>query len=250
MTTLLVGHALADGTPLGPTLRELGASEAAREAEAGQLDGSLRRLGFSEELQVMARLWPAALQPARVRLSALPTALIFQLPMAQTLGYLALIGLLQGFSLLLLFEKILPQLQELGVENGAELRALTMAPAGLLLLAAGISAGLLLSARHRAGWRGHYDRARQAALAAGMAEAGAPLAVRQTLDETLTALDSAGANVPELDQVTTQSLALAEQAHRREVAVVRLVGIGGLMLIGLAVLSSIYRTLSAISVPL
>lgn len=253
MRTLLVGHALADGAPIGEALREIGERKAAADAEAGRLEESLSHLGFDPELRAMAALWPAAIRPTHARLSALPSPLIFQLPMAQTLGYLALVAFLQGAALLLLLSRILPQLEAMGAEAGADLpiQALRLAPVGLLLLVVLLPAGLILWSRHgRQTWRRHYERARQAAMAAGMAAAGAPQEARQALGAKLTALARSGAGVAELDTVAAQSLVLAEQAHHREVAAVRLLGIGGLVVIGGSVLASIYQTLAAISVPL
>lgn len=253
MTTLLVSHALTDGLPLAGALREIGEPGPARDAEAGELDACLRHLGFPEDLRLLARLWPAALRPARTRLSALPSPLLFQLSMAQTLGYLALIATLQASALVLLSQKILPHFEAMGAELGTTLpiRSLTMAPLLLVLLAVLLPAGLLTwTSRSRRSWRHHHDQARHAAMATGMVEADAPLEARRALSAHLSTPDHASADIAELELITTQSLALAEQAHHRSLAVVRTVGIGGLVLIATAVLTAVYRTLALISVPL
>ena len=253
MTTLLVGHAMAEDIPLGALLREVGQPAAASDAEAGRLEQCLNQLQLSTDLTTIAKLWPAALRPAQRRLDALPSPLLFQLPMIQTLLWLVLIGVIQGWVIGALSLRVFPTLAVIGAEAGSSLSAdaLNVAPVGVVVFAVLLPIATLLMGRsERMGWRRHYVRAQQAAMAAAMAEVDAPQSARSTLAEHFPALSQAGAHAEELDMVTAASLSLAEQSHRRTVAMVRLLGIGGLALVALLVTAHIYGTISTLPVPM
>lgn len=248
MTVLLVGHSLAEGRPLGPLLRDLGEPGAASFAESGSLEEGLRYLNINVSLRRLAQLCPRALQPAQERLAGLPSPLIFQLPLIQTLGYLALVWVLQGLCVMTLVLKIMPSITSMiGDTPAADLIAL--APLGLGALFVLLPVTIRLLSRQRLfDWSQHYARARQAAMAAGMATAGASAESRREFSMQLPLLDQADASAAELDLVIDRSLALAEQAHQRLISIVKLLGIGGLISIALLITVNIYEIISRIPV--
>lgn len=247
MTVLLVGHTLAEGRPLGTLLRDLGEPSAASHAESGDLDTSLRYLNLSEELRHLAQHSPSALRPTQERLAALPSPLIFQLPLLQTMGYLAMVSVLQGFSILMLRSKILPTLQEMTVDPSFDF--IQLATLGLGALIVFLPVGTRLLSRQRPwNWSLHYERARQAAVAAGMAAAGASPEARREFSERLPLLAQDGSSVAELDLIIDRSLVLAEQAQQRLVSIVKLIGIGGLVGIASLITVNIYQIIASISV--
>lgn len=247
MTALLVGHALAEETPLGPMLRAQGAPGAAAAAESGDLDGCLQAISLAPDLRGLAGLWPAALRPAQQRLSAFPSPRIFQLPTLQVLSYIVIVGMVQAGALVLLLNRILPTFLAIGIPPSTS-EVLSWAPVLLFLLAAVFPAAVWWSQqRGWWGWRRHYRRARQAALAAAMVEAGAPDEAQRALRERLSELGEVGADVRELEQLTVRALAMAEQAHQRAVSAIRLVGVGGLLLVAGTVTVTVYRMLAGLA---
>ena len=248
MIALLVGHTLAEGRPIGPLLRDLGEPGAASRSESGSLEESLQYLNIEEPLRRMAMLCPGALQPTQKRLAALPSPLLLQLPLIQALGYLALVGLLQGLCLMVLQLKVLPNLEDL-TESTSSIDIIQLAPLGLGALCVLLPVTIRLLSRQRSfGWSLHYERARQAAMAAGMAAAGATMETRREFSDQVPLIDHAGASAAELDLIFDRSLTLAEQAHQRLVSLVKLLGIGGLLGIAALVTLNIYTFIAAISV--
>ena len=246
-TALLVGHALAEGRPLGPILRDLGEPGAARSAESGDLKSSLQHLHIDADLIHMAQLCPGALRRAQARLAAIPSPLIFQLPLVQTLGYLTLVGMLQGLSLLTLQSRVLREFETmLGAPPQDFIQTAMGCLAMLVLLLVVITRGL--SRRQPWGWSQHYARACQAAMAASMAEAGASAEARRVFSARLPLLSQDGATAAELELVTDRALVLAEQAQQRLVSLVKLLGIGGLISIAGMVTLNIYHLLASIAV--
>ncbi len=113
LAQLLVGHALAEGIPAGPVLRQTRgpkAAAAAAEVEAGRLGAGLVLADVPADLASLAEAWPAALRPAQTRLAALPSRRLLQLPLIKTLGYLLLLATAQAIAMSLLDGKVMPSL--------------------------------------------------------------------------------------------------------------------------------------------
>ena len=251
LAQLLVGHALADGVPVGPVLRNSRgpkARAAAAEVEAGRLRAGLVLADLAPDLADVAEAWPAALRPAQTRLADLPSRRLLQLPLLKTLGYLLLLVTVQAVAMSMIDGKVLPTLIGLLPQNPIEQLALLGVIRGALVVAVlGLPAviALTLWAPIRLPGVGpHLLRAREAAIAAALVDAGATADVQVRVFGTFRALSPGGATADELTQVVEDSVARARVAHRRIVTAVRTLGLGLLVLGAAAITITIYQFVS------
>ncbi len=252
---LLAGHALAEERPLGPLLRALPsprARRAAARAEAGDLADALDVLDLPADLVALATAWPGALRPAQRRLAAIPSTRLLQLPLVETLLYVGGLAGLQWMVFLLVELKIEPTLHEMGVEMGhdlgvGQLMQFGLIPLGVLAAVVLVLLGILVGVPDPArlpGWGAHLRRAREAALAAALAEAGAPLEIRTALAADFRRLRMFDGSAAELDLVATQALSDTSAAHQRLVAAVRVVGFSVLALVAVLITAGIYGAIA------
>lgn len=241
---LLVAAALAEGAPAGAQVEGLLPPGARAAFEAGSLEEGLRRSGFSADLVALGLCWPAALRPALVRLRALPSALVFQAPLLQTLAYFSFIVAAQCLVLVVLNAKVLPGLWSMGPAVEAQSTLLLgFAEVLFLLLSLGFGLAAALGTRQRglgATWNRSLLRAKEASFALALLDAGAPADTRAAYARTCTALRGEGADSAELEAVVAHALGAATTAHRRFVAVTRLVGFGVLFVLALGATASVY----------
>jgi hypothetical protein len=153
--------------------------------------------------------------------------------MYQVLAYLVLIGLLQVFSVSLSISH-LPVFLEMVTEMSGQSRSsapLQVAGVLVFIVVVVLPALVLLWDRlGRWGWAGHLHRARQASLAAALVESGASPGVLQSFSPHLGRLEALGASAAELDLVASRAVARAEQSHASQVNLVRVLGLGLLLL--------------------
>lgn len=251
MTQLLVGHALAEGTPAGEVMRRAGSRStppAGATVDAGWLAVGLRADGFPADLAELAGAWPEALRPALRRLGRLPSQLVLFVRMGETLAYLMLIAMLQALVLSVLGNKVVPVFYKMAEEAdvhhaGAWLALVDGAGVllGITLLIGPIALGLLWLPVRLPGWSRHLQRAREAALAAALEEADAPADARRAVLGRFRVLKPAHATSVELDLVFERSAAACLAAQRRLVAVIRGVGLGALCLVALLSAAGVYN---------
>lgn len=249
LTVLLVGHALAEDTSAGTALRDAGISgglAAAAEADAGRLGSALRATHLGPQLGPLAEAWPSAVRAADRRLRRIPSSLVVQAQLLQTLVYLLAIALLQAMVLQVLSDKVRPSFLyfDVGAADGkwfmVELvRQLVLL--GLPLLFAAIVATVVLPPLVPK-VAGPLRRARQAAVAAALIETGAPADVRRSFRGST--MDHA--TVEDLDRVFEASLTRSERAQRRVVVFVRAAGLGSLSLTALLTTMAVYLIISQI----
>lgn len=232
---LLVGHALAEGRPLGATLRQAGgprAAAAAVEADAGRLERSLLLAGLAPDEARLAEAWPAALRPAQQRLARVPGRQVATVEVVETAAYLCLVCLLEGSALLLLARLAVPTLQLLGSTSATGALPVTgwflpvgvaLVVAGPLLLATAVL-GMWFPALHP-GLGRHLQRAREAALAAALRVSDAPLEARRAIQATFGVLEADHASAEELDAERDRAITRADASRRRLVALLRGVGL-------------------------
>jgi len=260
LTLLMAGHALAEDVELSAVLRQLGrpsSEQAARAAEAGRLARSLELAGLPADLVDLATRWPAALRPAARRLTAVPPMEVFQAPLVQVLGFMALLATLQLGVAAVLHWKLRPTLMAMALELGAaDPPGLALVVAGdLLVLLACVL--LLLWAMHdrwvqRGGrsWRAQLLQARQACLLAALHDAGAPVEIRNDFARSCRNPAGLGAGIDELELVAERALAQADGAHRRLVTTIKVGGYGLLTMLALAMLAGVYHPLALLGVSL
>jgi hypothetical protein len=254
MRELLLGHALADGLPIGEVLRTTGGPrtfEAAAEVDGGRLPEGLIAAGIPRDEAQLAGTWPAALRRAQRRLARFPTRAVTQVQLVEASAYLCLVALLQAAALFVLDAKIIPVMsmlsgKGLGPGDGPATWfgpvAAGLVVVGPLLLAASIAA-IWYPALLPGGER-HRRRARQAVFAASLVEAGAPAAARAQLFDVLRVPPPQAATVAELELLTEEALSRAEAAQRRLVALTRGLGMGVLIAIAAAATGSVYHFLA------
>ncbi len=260
LQALSAGHALAEGSALGAALREVRRADAAALAEAGDLAGALRRIGLEAQLVRLATAWPAGLLPALRRLRTLPSPFLFYAAFAQLVGYLGLILCAQALIVALLNTKVLPPMAEMA--EMAEMQAPdNTAPAGTADLTWWLAGGVigvpvlsglvLASASPRVpGWGRQRQRAREAALAAALVEAGAPSEVFATFVRGFDVLRSPPNTLAELDLAQRHSAGAARGNHAAFLAVARLGGLGLLAAFAAAILVDVYQRIANVPVAL
>ena len=254
MRELLLGHALAEGRPGGDVLRTAGGPrvvEAAAELDAGRLAAGLTLAGIPEDEARLAQAWPASLRPAQRRLAGFPSRTAVQAQLVEVTSYLCLVALAQAGALFALHAKVLPAMSAMAAGGmGPAGRVVTWfgpAAGGLVILGPLLVAAAIVSIRFPTltptGER-HRRRARHAAFAAALIEAGAPAGVRAELFDALRARPPRAATVAELDLVSADRLSRAAAAQRRLVALTRGVGLAALIAIATCATASVYHFLS------
>ena len=241
LSALLVGHALSDGVPIGPVLRESrgpGATGAAAHVDAGRLVEGLTQAEFPADLVALGVAWPQAMRGAQRRITALPAGRVLAAPLIQTLLYGMLIATAQGITMAQLDRVALPALQAVGfLSPGADLPLLTLARVAIPVLLFVFPLAILVcvwAPRWLPVVGGHLRTARRRAIAAAVAESSAPALVRATLDVP--------AGTPqELDAATASHVAGAEVAMARLVAVARLAVFGAVTGVAGVITFAIYR---------
>lgn len=249
---LLIGHALAEGTPVDAAIRGSGAPHRGADlllVEAGRLAEGLRRMNIDEEDARLAAAWPAFLRPAQRRLATLPSPRGLQAQLLQVLVYLLGIVTVQAGLLGVLTAKVAPSLAALGAEPGAEGRF------DLLLVCLAIAAPLLGVAllfvlampRRLPAWGRHMHRAEEACRAAALLESAAPAEARADAQRRFERLPAGFATVGELDLVRERAVADAFVAQARLVAGVRFVGLSLCVGVAAVATSTIYLILAQVS---
>lgn len=242
---LQASRALAEARPLGPALRLLDtplAAEAAALADQGDLEACLHRLRVPADLVAVARAWPAALPSADARVEALPQALPTTLALFQALSWVGLVAVVQVGALISLSRLERDLALVLGLHPALAVALFTLA----LCLAGGLA--LLRCAtwgRDPLG-RGPLRLARQAAIAAALAESEAPIETRQAVARGFDRLADSAGGPAELGLVVEQALAAASEAAARRATALR---VGGLLLLAanaLYLTASVYGAIAAL----
>jgi hypothetical protein len=255
LALLLAGHTLAESAPLGPVLRALpieGADEGAAAAEAGNLGQALTRLRFPKDLVGIAELWPAALRPATERLDRLPSSFLFQVPVAQTLAWFLYLLVHQILTLLVLRTRVLGALLP-SLDGQAEtllmlilvfavLFTLLLPPAIYLLFRSPLERMRLFS------WGRCLARAREASLAAGLVESGAPAQVLTAFLLGCQELKGRPSRAGDLDAIAESAIASARSGHQRFLGLLRAVGYGVISLLAFGIVSSILLGVARLAV--
>lgn len=253
MTTLLVGHALAEDTPAGAALREAGLAEdlgAAGEANAGRLGSALRGVHLGSHLQVLADAWPASVRAADRRLRRIPSSFVMQVQLVEVLLYLFLIVVLQFAATSVLTAKVGPAFLYGQVGSADEHwflveLAYELTRVMIPMLLAGLVAAVLLPVlipRVASPLR----RAREAAMAAALVETGAPPEVRRIVAQGFRKGPPPEATVADLDRVFEASLTRSRQAQAQVVASVRTVGLAAVVFTALLTTMGVYLVISQI----
>ncbi len=252
LARLATSLALAEDRPLAEVLPHftVPGSVAAAHARAGRLAPTLRTLGFSPSQVQLATLWPRALLEATRLGASLPSRAQLLWPLLQVALYLGLLGLLEAGVLAVLRLKVLPVLAQVARTThvpGPELLETVSPLLGIILLGVlGYGAWGAAGVAKVPGWARHLARAREAAGAIALLQAGAPEVARAAwraacpwlgrtahllrADDLRTAMDAEGA--------------LAELKMQAFVARFRLMGLLGLIAFATLVLLDVYRTLS------
>lgn len=248
MVELLAGHALAEGAPLGEALRWTRAPRAqaaAVEVEAGRLGAGLRLVRVPQEQVRLAAAWPEALRPAQKWLTRVPSRLILQIPLLQTMAYLLLVLTLQAGVVWLLEFRMLPGW--MAIDRSRTFSSFGwLEPVRLALTCAVplLMASMVLVAwvpERLLSWGKHLRRAREAALAAGLVEAGAPPEARREVFASFGGPVPEHATLAELELVLTCAVASAEASHQRIVTTVRAIGFGLLIAVAAAMTAGVYQ---------
>lgn len=248
LAQLLVGHALAEGTPAGVVLRTSrgpGAAAAAAEVDAGHLRDGLVLAQLDPVLAALAAAWPTALRPAQRRLAAMPSRRLLQIPLLQTLSYLVLLSMLQAVVLELLDDKVLPAFLAMMPHVPPEHVAPVAAVRGVVVVALvvlPVLIGIVQWAPIRVPGLGlHLLTAREAAIAAALDESGAPADVRAGVAASFRGLSPGHATAAELDRVAEQRVAAAVVAHQRVATAARVLGLGVLVVGALVITATLYQ---------
>ncbi|MFZ5439871.1 MAG: hypothetical protein ACOZQL_07665 [Myxococcota bacterium] len=200
----------------------------------------------------MCSLWPKAGRAALRRLDLLPSRAHLTARVAQTLGYLALLLGVQLVVLAVLRAKVLPILSAMQTDLHREFDPLPLVVAVCALASVPLLAWAGLGAAgwsRLPGWGRELLRAKEAALAAALAERAAPEDVRAVAHRRFRTLNQPDVGSLEFDELFHASRARGEQKLSRFLVSLRVVGITFASLIGLATLVSVYGTIARLSWP-
>lgn len=246
---VLAAHALSREEPVSARLRSLpfpAAHQAAGQLDAGHLAAGLRHLGVEEGLGRVAARWPKALAPALRRLDSLPSVLQFRIHLAETLGYLGLVLMVQLAVNTVLKLKVLGIFHYMGVtELFVDLSQLIIGVVSLLMIPVGL--WILLGASGWArlpGWGRHLARASEAAQASALLESGAPEDVRAAAAQDFRVLRSPASSSADLEELFLDARSDAERSMIRFLVAVRVAGFTLVTLLALAIVLSIYGTVA------
>jgi hypothetical protein len=242
----LTAEALTRDESVSERLRTLSlpaAREAAREFDAGALATGLRHLGLDPRLGRLVARWPKTLGPALRRFDQLPPLNQFRVHLAETVGYLGLVLLVQLIVKAALSAKVLPVFEKMG-GGGVLFVDLSQVVSTLLmwlLLPLGLWVFLGASGSPRLpGWGRQFERARAAAAVSALVEAGAPDDVRAEALREFVPLGSPPASAPELEELFLDASADTERALNRFLLQVRVVGFTLVTVQALVIVLSVY----------
>ena len=254
LTELLVAHALTEGTSVGLALRQSGgplAIAGAAKADAGQLLDALRTARITEGQALLAEAWPAAAVAALRRLDRLPDLRVKQAQLQEVLAYLFVVAGIQAAALALLSSAVVEEgYGAMGAGLGSALGWFPAVIVSLLALEAGLVAAasvVVWRPESVPGWGRARRRARGAALAAAMQEAGAPSELWRTATDAADESAPVLATEAELQLLFETALASEEAGHQRLLAGVRAVGLGLLAAVAAATTVAVYSLQAALA---
>lgn len=253
LTELLVAHAATEGTSVGVALRQSGGPAAiagASQVDAGQLLAGLRTARVEAGLAQLAEAWPAAADAARRRLDRLPDLRVKQAQLQEVLAYLFLVAGLQLLAALAMSSPLLADVTTaLGPPAEGGLRWLFVLAIVLSVVEVALVVASGLVSRRPGlvpGWGGARRRARGAALAAAMQEAGAPAGLQAQVLEAAGGIAPSFATAAELELVLETALASEQAGHARLIAWVRGAGLGALAAAAAITTVAVYQTIAGI----
>lgn len=250
---LLTASALSRDLSMSAALRALSSAPAHRAAaaiDAGKLAEGLGHLRLDPGLAALAVRWPKALGPALRRFDRLPAVNHFRLHLAETLGYFFVVLMVQLAANAVLALKVLPTFSKMdpSVVLWLDLPQLAVELVTLLLIPLGLWVTMGASGWARLpGWGRHLARAREAAQAAALVEAGAPDDVRAEVTKRFGVLRSPSASPLDLDAQFEGACVDAERALQRFLIAIRVAGFTLLTLLALAMVLSVFATLSRLA---
>lgn len=244
---------LAEGRPLSVELKGW-APDAAQTAGTGDLARALRQLGVDARSAALAAVCPPALQRADALISTLPAPAALRVPLVQTCLWFGFVGLIQSVVLAVLERKVLPVFHQMHRDYGTASLPWAEEAGALLGFGLAVLAGVALVAYLGPSWLPGWGRtlaqAREAALAAALAESNPPEAVWAQWVVKARALQriqgaAAGADF--------RSIALewgrqAEQQMARFVTAFRFAGFFVLTVAALAVTAGVYSASASLAV--
>lgn len=241
LAALMAGHALAEGSPVGEALRRSGwprAIAAAGTVDAGRLAAGLVEAGLDADLSRLAESRPGAVKAAQRRLSQLPSAWELRTHLGATLLLLAVGATVYALILAFLHVKVVPVMERsAGFAHpgsvGLDWDLSTVTALGVAGQAGGVVLLLLLAVppERLPFWGGRLTRAREAALAAAVAEV-----------EEQAGTASGSPRVEDL--VYERALAGLARTRQRLVAAVRLAGLSALATVAAATTLGFYEFLA------
>ncbi len=244
---LLSAEALTLDQPLSETWRRLGFRQAADDVDAGALARGLEGVGLEKNLAAVVALWPASLAPALRRFDQLPSVSQFRLLLGEALAWFMLVLLVQLLICVVLIRKVLPSLVDMGLGRDGWLQYAPYAVSSLLVVLGSFGVWVLVSAsgwKRVPGWGRHVQRAQEAAQLAALFESSAPEDVRALATQQFGVLRDPTLEAGELDELFLDACAEAERSSTRFLAAVRAVGYLILTLLALALVISVYGSLS------